>query len=365
MAGVFSHVASVTIPQFLRQEIDATTRNYKMLAMLQAKGKMSFNNGGTRCEWPVKFKQNIMQSYADRSGALSFPAVNRHKRAVTDWGAYLMKESISRMDLLQNQGEPALVKLYADKAQDCIKEMREQFHTQLYIDGNASGNEDCIDGFETYMGISGAAAGGFIGSPNSTYAGLSCVLGNEGGTWSTQGGNVDWPRGFGDVEYDYWSPIVALYDGTGWSIPTATWAARAEEVIRFCITHAARNQSMEGMIDGVFLNSEMWRVYKDLVAGKERITVTKGEAISMTSLGFTDVMNQDGAEITSEFGIPVNTGYGLNFDEMELQSMNADLFNFIGPDWYTTNDAYLMMCAFNGQLRTMTPRNQFKIRATP
>lgn len=365
MSGIFPYVASVTIPKYLRQETDATTRRYKMLAQLQAKGNMTFNNGGTQVEWPVKFQQNQMRPYADQAG-LSFNPVNRHKRAIVDYGQYVTTESISRMALQQNQGEQALVKLYADKAEMLIKEMKEQFHTQLYVDGNASGNEDCIDGFETYFGISGAAAAGFIGSPSSTYAGLSCVLGAEGGSWSTNGsGQVTWPRGKGSVQYDYWSPIVALVDGTGWATPTATFAARGPEVIRFCLTHAQRNQSMEGMVDSVFLNLEWWRLYKELTAGKERIIVNRGDSASLVSLGFTDVMSLDGAEITGEYGIADDVGYGLNFDEMELMSMASDLFQYIGPDWSIKDDAWLMLLAFNGQLRTNTPRNQFKIRLAP
>lgn len=360
MAGIFQHVASVTIPQFLRQEIDATLRNYKMLALLQAKGRISFSNSGTRVEWPVRYRQNSMRPYSDGSG-LSFARVNRHQRAITDWGAYIMEESISRMDMLQNAGDAALVKLASGKSETIIREMKEQFHTQLYIDGNASGNEDKIDGFETWFGYSGAATNGYIASPNSTYAGLSCTLANYGGTWSTTSSNSDWPRGRGDVNYDFWSPIIADYGGTGWSISTATWAARCEEVIRFCLTHAARNASLEGMVDGVFLENELWRLYKNLMSGKERIVVNRGEATSLVGLGFTDVMNQDGAEITGEYGIASGVGYGLNFDDLELMSMNSDLFNFVGPNWSTEHDAYLMFCAFNGQLRAETPRNQFKL----
>lgn len=360
MSGIFQHVASVTIPQYLRQEIDATLRNYKMLALLQAKGRISFNNSGTRVEWPVRFRQNSMRPYSDGSG-LQFSRQNRHQRAIVDWGAYIMEESISRMDMLQNAGDAALIKLATGKSETIIREMKEQFHTQFYVDGNASGNEDKIDGFETFLGNSGAATNGFIANPNSTYAGLSCTLGTYGGTWSTTSSASDWPRGRGDVNYDFWSPIIVDYGhATGWEISTATWAARCESAIRFGLTHAARNQSKEGMVDGVFLESELWRQYKNLMSGKERIVVNRGDGQSLVSLGFTDVMNQDGAEITSEYGIATGVGYGLNFDDMELMSMNSDLFNFVGPNWSTEHDAHLMFCAFNGQLKFDSPRNQLK-----
>lgn len=362
MSGVAQHVAAVTIPQYLRQETDATTRKYKMLALLQAKGKMSFNNGGTRVEWPVKYQQNTMRQYSDGSG-LTFAPQIRHTRGIVDWGSYIMTESISRIDLKQNQGPEALVKLYADKSKMLIDEMKDQFHLQFYNDGNATGYEDAIDGFETYLGNTSTQAAGFVGTPSSTYAGISTALGASGGTWSLNGSSqVVWPRGRGSVQYDFWSPIIAIVDNASWSISTATWAARSMEVTRFCLTHAMRNGSEEGKTDGVFLNPEWWRLYKELAAGKERIVVNRGEAVSLIGLGFTDVMQLDGAEITSEYGIPDDVGYGLNFDEMELMSQNPDLWEFIGPDWSTAHDAYLMLLSFNGQLRTNTPRNQFKIK---
>lgn len=364
MSGPWQNVAAATIPQFMRGAIDATYRRYKWLALLQAKGKVTFNNGGSRVERVIKYRQAQLQQYEDGQG-ITFPKVARHKRAVQDWAAYVMPEFISRTDKLMNKGTEALVDLFSNKVETLMKEFTAQFHSQLYVDGNATGFEDAIDGVETFFGMSGASSAGFVGLPNSTYSGLSCALQAAGGSWSVNGSSVStWPIGSGDPQYDYWSPMIVLYDDAAFSIPTTTWAARGEEVIRFALTHSMRNASTDGMTDVVMLAPELWRLYKNLTAGKERITVARGESDSLISLGFKDTMELDGAEITSEFGVKSNTGYGLNFDQMELQSMNPDLFNFVGPTYMPTDDGEMFFLAFNGQLITRTPRDHFKIRNT-
>jgi hypothetical protein len=38
------------------------------------------------------------------------------------------------------------------------------------------------------------------------------------------------------------------------------------------------------------------------------------------------VQNFDGVDITYEYGTPADTGYGLNVDQMEVRSMQGQLF---------------------------------------
>ena len=363
MPGPLANISAATTPQFMRGMTDATFRKYKWLAMLKALGRVTYGNSGTRVERVVKYRQNQLRQYEDGSG-INFARVARHKRAVQDWAAYIMPESISRKDRLMNKGPEALVDIFADKMDQLSKEFTDQYHSQFYVDGNATGYENCIDGLETMFSISGAATNGFVGTPNDTYAGISTALQASGGSWTTSSGSTTWPLNSGDPQYDFWSPMVVLYDATGFDITTATWAARAEEVLRFAMTHTDRNASQDGRPNVVLLNPEMWRKYKNLVAGKERIQVSRGEGLSLVSMGFTDTMNIDGAEVTSEFGIPSNTGYGLNFSRMELKSQNADLFEFIEPTFHQDHDADLFFMAFDGQLLIDTPRDHFKIRNT-
>lgn len=361
MTAPWAHVAQATIPKYLPGAVDATFRKYMMLAMLRAKGKVSYNNSGIRIEKPIKYRQNQMRQYEDGTG-INFARQNRLKRAVWPWAAYIMPESISRMDELQNRGTEALVNLFSDKTETLMTEMQDQFHSQFYVDGTAAGFENAIHGFETFCGISGTATNGYVGTNNSTYAGLSCALASGGGTWETSGGNTIWPRGSGDPNYDFWTPMVLQYQATGWEIPTATWDARAESVLRFGLTHGMRNSSTEGMIDVIALDPELYRKFKELASGKERINVQRGEATSLVSLGFKNSMNFEGAEVTAEFGVPAGTGYGLNFDSMELHSQNEDLFIMKGPTYHEDHDAHLFFLAFNGQLRVQSPRDQFKVR---
>lgn len=363
MSGPLANIAATTIPQFMKGAIDATFRKYKWLAMLKALGRVTYNNSGTRIERVVKYRQNQLRQYEDGSG-INFARQARHKRAIQRWASYIMPESISRTDQLMNRGMEALVDIFANKLDTLNKEFTDQFHSQLYADGNASGFENALDGLETFMSISGAATNGFVGTPNDTYAGISTALGASGGNWTTSSSVTTWPLNSGDPQYDFWSPIVALYDATGYDISTATWGARAEEVVRFCVTHTDRNSAADGKPNMVNFNPEMYRKLKNLVAGKERITVSRGEGVSLVSLGFRDSIDIDGSECTSEFGIPSNTGYGMNLAKAELKSMNAELFDFRGPTFHEDHDADLFFMCFNGQMIFDTPRDQFKIRNT-
>jgi hypothetical protein len=110
-----------------------------------------------------------------------------------------------------------------------MADIEEAFGDELYVDGNASGNEGRIHGFESWLGNSGAATNGYVATPSDTYAGLSTTLGNYGGTWSTPPRNTNWPDGKGDPEYDFWSPLLVDYTDTAWKAaprPGPTPAAR-------------------------------------------------------------------------------------------------------------------------------------------
>lgn len=363
MSGPLANIAATTIPQFMKGFTDATFRKYKILALIKALGRLSYNNSGTRIERVVKYRQNQLRQYEDGSG-ITFPRQARHKRAIHRWAAYMMPESISRTDQLMNRGMEALVDMFANKLDTLSKETGDQFNLQFYCDGNASGFENAIDGCETFFSVSGLATNGYVGTPNDTYGGISTALGASGGNWTQASSATTWPLNSGDPQYDYWSPLVALFDAATYDITTTSWAARAEEVTRFCLTHTERNSSADGKPNLVLFNPEMFRRLKNLVSGKERITVDRGSSTSLVSLGFKDTIEIDGAECTSEFGIPSNTGYGFNLAKTELKSMNADLWDFRGPTFHEDHDADLFFLAFNGQMIWDTPRDHFKIRNT-
>lgn len=374
MAAPWEGVLQTTIPNFMRQVSDNTIRQQQFLAMLQSKGNITYNMGGTRFEWKVQFKQKMMQTYTDGQTP-TFDRVNRWKSPTLDWRAYQLPESITKIETLANQGPEAIVNLMSGRLELLTKEMRQQFGSQVYVDGNAAGNLDKIHGLESFFSISGAAANGYVGVNNDTYAGLDTALGTYGGSWSQSGGNTTWPIGQGDVQYDYWTPPVILYDNPAFGAG-ADWDTDCEEVLSFAIVHTQRNGGKDGQLDCFMLDRELYRLFLSFQRDRQRVEISRGASTTgqgglldgmaggtLTSMGFPGVMYHDGVEVTREFNTPVASGYGLNFDEIAMLCQGSMLFEGEGPVWSTPHQAYLFFVAFYGNMQ-INPRAQCKVRAT-
>ncbi len=356
-------VATTTILDYFKGQNDNTIRRYKLLALLQQKGMIEYNASGTGFQWVVKYTQKPMEQYAAGS-QLSFTDMNKWQNPVLDWRGYKMTQSIDEVSVLMNKGDQALVNRLSTLSSDLLTDMEQQFHSQFFVDGNATGFENAIHGLESFFSVSGAATAGYVGTPNDTYGGLSTALGAVSGTWSNDSGTgtTNWPRGYGDPDYDYFSPIVTLYDNVA-GFGAGGWATNCEKAMSFSIAHAQRNAGNAGTTDVIMLEPELWRQYADFNRSRQRIEVTPGGATGLVSLGFKDVINFDGAEVTKEFGVPSGVGYGLNISEMELRSMRPQLFEAAGPEWVLQYAAYLIFLRFNGNMR-FNPRSHFKLKAT-
>jgi hypothetical protein len=102
--------------------------------------------------------------------------------------------------------------------------------------------------------------------------------------------------------------------------------------VRFAITHAGRNKDLKGMMDMILLDKELYRKFLDAEETKQQIRIQRGEKVGLVALGFTDVINFDGVDITSEFGVPSGSGYGITVEAMELCSLQSSLFKADTPD---------------------------------
>jgi predicted metal-dependent peptidase len=92
MASDWVGIAETTTRDYLRDVENDITRNRKLLAMLQARGRITFNHSGTDMDWKIRFKRAIPKGYADMD-TVTFPRRNRHKTAVLGYRGY---NSVSR-----------------------------------------------------------------------------------------------------------------------------------------------------------------------------------------------------------------------------------------------------------------------------
>jgi hypothetical protein len=276
MAAPWEGVVQTTIANYMREVSDNTIRFQQFLAYLQSKGNILYNQGGTRFEWKAQFKQKQMTTYTDGQTP-TFDRVNRYQSPTLNYIAYQLPESVTKLETLANQAPEAIVSLMSGKVELLTKEMKQQFGSQFYLDGNASGNENKLQGLESFMSISGAATNGYVGTNNDTYAGLSTALGALSGSWTLSGGSTTWPRGSGTVDYDYWTPPVVLYDNTAFGAGAA-WSNDAEEVLSFAIVHTHRNGGRQGMMDCFFLDRELYRQFMAFQRTRQRYEVSRGAA---------------------------------------------------------------------------------------
>jgi hypothetical protein len=354
MPAPWSRIVNSTIRNYIKEREINILRNRKLTALLKSKGRISFNWSGIGMDWKVKYKRVKLTPFAD-GDTLEFSRKDRYKTAFLDWRGYSTTDSMTKGEYLQNRSTEAIIKLYDDISKDLIDDMEDAFGEEFYTNGYDPANSKRMHGIESFLSAN-AVAGNGAGAPTATYAGISCVPGFYGGTWNP-GSLPAWPNGRGDAQFDFWSPIVVDYGDSlfpGGASPNNTWANNSVEAISFGIVKAKKSKSQKGMLDVIMCDDEMFRSYKALYRTKERIVVERqADKSPLIALGFSDIINQDGVDITWEYGITPATGYGFNVDMMELRSQQAQVFVPEGPDldiatksWRFSVDFY-GNCVFN------------------
>lgn len=358
-AQEFNRVLQTTIEEYVLGAEDNTIRNRKVLSLMKAKGRISFNHEGTDLNWGIQYRQRALSGYAD-GDTVNFQRSDNFKRAAVPWRGYIMSDLVTDKEKLMNRGRPALIKFISELVESMTEDMTQRYGPQLYQDGNAAQNAKTLMGLDTMEGTASQQAGLPVAAPGNTYGGLSTALGNYGGVW-----NGNWPDGTGDTEYDFWSPIIVDYTSSYWGYSPDTWANTCHDALRYGILESKRNDSMKGLIDIVMLDRTLYRQWEKLLDTKERVYVQiPGDALgarpTLRNLGFGDVQSFEGAEITWEFGLPVDAsgnpqGYGLNIDEMELCILDDRIFKSMGPYYDEASMADRYMIRQFGNMK-MNPR---------
>lgn len=347
---------ATTITKHFRGAEPAIMRNRPFSAMVYTKGRVLYNQSGKDFDWRVEYKRRTGQPIADMQEA-SFARQQRHLVATLGYKSYILSDVMSKMDMLANRGQEAIASMLGNNVKSIEDDMKEDFDSQLLTNGDATGYEDRVTGFESIFKGSGT---GTQAQPNTgTYAGLSLVRGNYGGSWSS---SPTWPYGRGDAHYDFWSPLITNYTSSaGWS--STSWSTNADEVLRWAITAAGRNSTKDGQMNLILLDLELFRQLKDLLATKERFHAIDQNS-DMTKLGFTqNRINFDGTDVLGGYGLEGSIGYGISFADIELLSMQAQLFFVDGPKYDLRTRSSPMTVDFMGNLRVRKPRNQCKFVA--
>lgn len=354
----WSRVVNTTISDFVKGEEANILRNRKMLALMKSRGRISFNHGGDKIVKRVRYKRAPMIGYTD-GDTLTFSRRDRWKTTELDWRGYSVTDAMTKKERLMNKGAQQIIDIYADVARALMDDIDDQFGEEFYCDGNATGNSKRIHGIESFFGTNGVQANGYVMVNSDTYCGLRTDLGYYGGNWAQSGGNTTWPTGTGDAHYDFWSPTIVSYTNASFSAATDNWANNATEALRYGIIKAKKNKTKKGTLDYITLEDELYRLFLGVNDSRQQINVNRGEAVGLVALGFTDTINFDGVDITSEYGMPSGIGYGLNVDQLSLMSLQGQLFVVEGPDYDIQTKAWRTSVDFFGNLWG-NPRYQVK-----
>jgi pantoate kinase len=104
----------------------------------------------------------------------------------------------------------------------------------------------------------------------------------------------------------------------------------------------------------------MFIEYLNKLDSKERAIVTRTNGLK--SYGFSDVFEQDGVEVTTEYAVPSGCGYGLSIGNMELRCMEGSLMTAEGPFYNEDLQSYRYVVSVLANLKFRSPRNFFKLQ---
>lgn len=343
MGAVTARVSVSTIREYIRKVEESRTQKYKMLTLLKKKGRITFNHSGIKFNWKAKVHRNEPVGMGDLQ-TMQYERINRLKEAELDYRAQSMNEAISKMEKLQNRGKPAIVKL-----EDMVGDMTEDFlcslDKQVYIDGDATGNEDKLQGLLTIVATGSSADAYPVPTTSDSYGGLVMSRGYYGGT-----STGTYPDSVDDPLYYFWTPFQVHYDHADFG---ASWEAGGAEAMRFGLEYFESSRG-EDRPDTIFVTPKMLAQFKESQTSKEHIEVVRGQDSEMTKLGFKAV-SWEGAEIVSDYHVPSGHGFGVKLDDIELLSMQDQLLD-VGKSEHQEDRTDRFSLDFFGNLK-LSPRS--------
>lgn len=377
----WARAAATTIRRYTKVMEDDTLRNRKLLQKINSNGNVMYNASGLDFQWQVEYQGHDTEDYTGEN-TVSFQRKNRWKNAVLphDRG-FSATDAIYDLEKKQNRGNEALVKVFQQMAERLTRDANRSLSRQLYLDGNASGNEHKIHGLDSvFRNSTGYPTDNTVDSTATTgyssraanladpliaisgttgYAGLDTTPGAYGGAARSTGA---WPFVEVDESYDFWTPLIVNYNSDYFGTDN-TWESNCIEAIRWTNIHLGRNVSDTGDVDTVLVDRQMLYKLMNRQDAKERIIVANRTG-DKSGFGFdsgsTASMNLDGLEVTTDYGVPVNTGHIFGSKNFELISM-ADVLFETDSDFDIESRADRFLITFLGNLKIKNIRNMAKL----
>ena len=343
-----------TAPTYLKGAIDNTVREWYLFKFIENAGKVKKKFGGYDTNWLIKAKRPGI--YTTRGERPQFVESDLNESLTISRARMEGVDKISRDTLSVNRGESQIYDLSEKKVDELVESMVEAMGHAVYQD--ASADDSLVAGMDTVFQGTVTADTDKVAVPSSgsTYGGKSMVLGALGGNWTANlaaaerfnsGLTNDWPEGSGDPQYDYLASKMFNYTGNWTPGVTNTWGVNAEKIMRRSAV-SINALGGTGSAPAVHVLARgMYMDWQDNLTHRERLSIDDYSK----SLGFSGVMNFEGAAVAWDYACPADSGYGINPKYIELSSNYDDLFFIDGPTWDITEQAYLMLVGFHGNFR--------------
>jgi len=298
------------------------------------------------------------------------PAVDNQPLEFVNWDTdiqfyigikgYRGSDFLGEQEYLQAQGAPEQISdRYARKNRELADAMTQRLSHSFYKDGNAAANAYDFAGIRTPLSYAAGTCGAadLVGLADGTYAGQSCVLGNLGGTWSSDLATKpnaslakDWPFGQGSPEYDGTTPLIINYASTGWGTGATDWGTNAVAATSYAQTAMLHRggQSMVGAPVNVTMASEMFTDMKYSFRQNNRQVMPFRDG----DLGFPgETLMVDGILFSMDYAIPAGQAYMYLPQYLEAFFLHSNIYGAMGPEYSIPHIGYLYYISTYGNFK--------------
>lgn len=316
-----ARVIATTISEYTKKAIDATMAKYIFLAMLKKKNRIRKVRGGTDIKKVVKHKRASLTSITDLP-TIQFTPINRHQPIELPARGYKMVDAVTMWQKYMNSGPAAIINATTNLMTELLDDFDFKLGSKFYANGYAQSPGVDWHGCHSLGDFSGAHTDARIAAPTGNYAGYTTAFGSKG-TWATG----TFPGGDGSTGYHFFSPLISLYQNSGYGGATADFKGQCLRAMRQCFIW----QELRGhKIDTWLGTGGAFGVVANVVEAKEQIRTERSKSNSLLiNLGFGNVINFEGTDITFERGVPgtVTTTtagahavpfHGFSWDQIEL-----------------------------------------------
>lgn len=358
---VSGHINSVRdlAPRYWKGISDLTVRNFLTFYNLRKWGSLTFNARSHSQVWNARVKQPTI-----------LPAVDNQPIEFVNWDTdiqyyigikgYRGSDFLPEQEYLQAQGAPEqITNRYERKSKEIAQATQERLCHSFWKDSNVAANAYDFTGIKTPLSYATGTCGAAdkVALPDGSYAGQSCVLGNLGGTWSSNLSTKpnaslakDWPFGQGSSEYDGTTPLVVNYASTAWDTGATDWATNAIAATSYAQTAMLHRggQSMVGAPSQVVMASEMFTEFKNSFRENNRQIMPFKDG----DLGYPgETLMVDGMVYSMDYAIPAGEAYMYLPQYVEAFFLHNDIYGVMGPEYSIPHVGYLYYISTYGNFK--------------